>query len=535
MPFIDSHTGIAQVDCSLWHSESDRIGDASATIYKYPARRWHKKRREYLMKTPMNLQMPCDVYNQEDLLNRHQHSQSSGDHPSNQTDFCTTHQDASCGDFLQRFTTICNTHQGPPRTDSTGSQSIVDSDSRDQSSTASQAHDSPRDTPTEQEDQLVCNNLQTHFSRPRSQSPASKEKKRLRKRSNPGDHIEIASDQESRHQRNQEAVLKHSRMSRRRNVGQSLIKTNNDLNKVPPRETRRRCTQANHGTNGTSFKRNPINEMTVKLRSARLRTSTMIDMSLNDISPTCKSCEPSLDGSAKLEHDQTGINQDVPDRETNVQNELETVDEIISHDHSQSCTSQDACITAPVSDRLPEGSENLCQIDGLEVMPGTSSTRAIDEQDSVMSLREPASPIVGEIDKRVTNDESRLDFIDSPQDETKLVRPNHICDFCHGTSERNRKTRLPEELISCSGCGGSGHPSCLRFTENIRRSIKKYKWQCFDCKTCTICNKADNEDQLLFCDDCDRSYHTYCLDPPLDTLPEGNWSCSLCISEYYNK
>lgn len=38
---------------------------------------------------------------------------------------------------------------------------------------------------------------------------------------------------------------------------------------------------------------------------------------------------------------------------------------------------------------------------------------------------------------------------------------------------------------------------------------------------------------MLFCDDCDRGYHLYCLSPPLSEPPEGNWSCELCLKEYY--
>jgi zinc finger protein ubi-d4 len=41
------------------------------------------------------------------------------------------------------------------------------------------------------------------------------------------------------------------------------------------------------------------------------------------------------------------------------------------------------------------------------------------------------------------------------------------------------------------------------------------------------------QDQLLFCDDCDRGYHMYCLKPPLSEPPEGSWSCHLCIVEYH--
>lgn len=114
-------------------------------------------------------------------------------------------------------------------------------------------------------------------------------------------------------------------------------------------------------------------------------------------------------------------------------------------------------------------------------------------------------------------------------------KQNLFCDFCLGTADKNRRTRQSEELISCTSCGSSGHPTCLQFSENIMISVKKYDWQCIDCKTCSHCDTADNEDKLLFCDDCDRSYHTYCLDPPLTELPEGHWNCAICSTEFRKK
>ena len=42
-----------------------------------------------------------------------------------------------------------------------------------------------------------------------------------------------------------------------------------------------------------------------------------------------------------------------------------------------------------------------------------------------------------------------------------------------------------------------------------------------ECKTCTICGTSENDDQLLFCDDCDRGFHMYCLDPPIKVSPHN--------------
>jgi len=109
------------------------------------------------------------------------------------------------------------------------------------------------------------------------------------------------------------------------------------------------------------------------------------------------------------------------------------------------------------------------------------------------------------------------------------------CDFCLGDSDNNKKTGTAEELIGCSECGRSGHPTCLQFTPNMMISVKKYPWQCIECKTCTLCGTSENDDKLLFCDDCDRGYHMYCLVPPMKVAPEGSWSCSICVETFHKK
>ncbi|XP_035756846.1 zinc finger protein DPF3 [Egretta garzetta] len=109
-----------------------------------------------------------------------------------------------------------------------------------------------------------------------------------------------------------------------------------------------------------------------------------------------------------------------------------------------------------------------------------------------------------------------------------VIIPNNYCDFCLGGSNMNKKSGRPEELVSCSDCGRSGHPTCLQFTTNMTEAVKTYQWQCIECKSCSLCGTSENDDQLLFCDDCDRGYHMYCLNPPVFEPPEGSWSCHLC-------
>ncbi|XP_078516536.1 zinc finger protein neuro-d4 isoform X3 [Lissotriton helveticus] len=79
------------------------------------------------------------------------------------------------------------------------------------------------------------------------------------------------------------------------------------------------------------------------------------------------------------------------------------------------------------------------------------------------------------------------------------------------------------------------HPSCLQFTVNMTAAVRTYRWQCIECKSCSLCGTSENDDQLLFCDDCDRGYHMYCLSPPMSEPPEGSWSCHLCLRQLKEK
>ena len=40
-----------------------------------------------------------------------------------------------------------------------------------------------------------------------------------------------------------------------------------------------------------------------------------------------------------------------------------------------------------------------------------------------------------------------------------------------------------------------------------------------------FCFACGGGGDLLLCDRCTRSYHMHCLDPPLESAPEGDWAC----------
>ena len=47
---------------------------------------------------------------------------------------------------------------------------------------------------------------------------------------------------------------------------------------------------------------------------------------------------------------------------------------------------------------------------------------------------------------------------------------------------------------------------------------------------CKICLTSVDDGQMLLCDGCDELFHCQCLDPPLDSIPEGDWFCEICSS-----
>uniref|UniRef100_A0A0K0DNJ3 [histone H3]-trimethyl-L-lysine(4) demethylase n=1 Tax=Angiostrongylus cantonensis TaxID=6313 RepID=A0A0K0DNJ3_ANGCA len=52
---------------------------------------------------------------------------------------------------------------------------------------------------------------------------------------------------------------------------------------------------------------------------------------------------------------------------------------------------------------------------------------------------------------------------------------------------------------------------------------------------CIVCSSGDDEDCLLLCEDCDKSIHTRCCDPPLGRVPKGEWRCPSCVATEVSK
>ncbi|CAN6803841.1 unnamed protein product [Brassica oleracea] len=65
--------------------------------------------------------------------------------------------------------------------------------------------------------------------------------------------------------------------------------------------------------------------------------------------------------------------------------------------------------------------------------------------------------------------------------------------------------------------------------KDIVVSINKLPKAPWDEGVCKICGVDKDDDSVLLCDTCDAGYHTYCLNPPLIRIPDGNWYCPSCV------
>ncbi|XP_037934994.1 supporter of activation of yellow protein-like [Teleopsis dalmanni] len=109
----------------------------------------------------------------------------------------------------------------------------------------------------------------------------------------------------------------------------------------------------------------------------------------------------------------------------------------------------------------------------------------------------------------------------SSESETNLSS----CNVCQRTQHRNLKD-LPERFIKCYTCRRKVHPSCVEMPHRMMLRVRNYNWQCNECKCCVKCKRKQDENKMLYCEQCDRGYHIYCIN--IKSVPDCRWSCERC-------
>ena len=87
-------------------------------------------------------------------------------------------------------------------------------------------------------------------------------------------------------------------------------------------------------------------------------------------------------------------------------------------------------------------------------------------------------------------------------------------------------------FLYCIDCGEAFHAFCVDAPINAMSEAMRLRWRCTNCKVCEICCMASVEDEhsTIYCDSCDRAFHLKCLEPPMQTVPDGIWICSDCVN-----
>jgi hypothetical protein len=111
----------------------------------------------------------------------------------------------------------------------------------------------------------------------------------------------------------------------------------------------------------------------------------------------------------------------------------------------------------------------------------------------------------------------------APTESNSAEKPVDLKDIFDGN---------PEELVLCEDCKNNPQRNgrkCKKCAD-CRKCLDDKSKDCKEC-SCNICGKKERDELNLMCDECEFCYHTFCLDPPLETIPEGDWYCPVCKND----
>lgn len=80
-----------------------------------------------------------------------------------------------------------------------------------------------------------------------------------------------------------------------------------------------------------------------------------------------------------------------------------------------------------------------------------------------------------------------------------------------------------------NGEGRLGLESKRRRGNAVKHRVMKEEVKEFD-QICEQCRSGLHGEVMLLCDRCDKGWHLYCLSPPLERVPPGNWYCLECVN-----
>lgn len=115
-----------------------------------------------------------------------------------------------------------------------------------------------------------------------------------------------------------------------------------------------------------------------------------------------------------------------------------------------------------------------------------------------------------------------------------LVRPLlFLCDFVISLCSSiviPEPVRYNMEVQQLSGIAKAAKNALLSSGDlpDSGSAIKSEAMDLTEDTICEECKSADNAENMLLCDKCDKGYHMACLSPPIKSVPAGDWFCQSC-------
>ena len=159
---------------------------------------------------------------------------------------------------------------------------------------------------------------------------------------------------------------------------------------------------------------------------------------------------------------------------------------------------------------FPPDLRELLQLAILQEVDDEDSTSMSPQKGTVLENAHPNAERHFERQKLSTERTSSEEFpsgINEPRRSSKTASPAPVA---------------PSIVIGEAGVGGSPSSGVV---VSDHTCVATSGVQSHEGEGCRACGRDNDHANLLLCEACNDEYHTYCLKPPLQSVPEGDFFC----------